>query len=44
MSIFTDGSARIGWRNGGVACVTRWNGRDVVRRITGGKMCSSFGA
>ena len=44
MAIYTDGSAESGWRNGGAACVTRWNGRDIVRRIAGGKMCSSFGA
>ena len=24
--------------------MTRWNGRDIVRRIAGGKICSSFGA
>ena len=28
--------------NGGAACVTKLNG--IVRRIAGGKMCSSFSA
>ena len=42
IAIYMDGLAESGWRNGGVACVTRWNGRDIVRRIAGGKMCSSF--
>ena len=41
MIIYMDGSAESGRMNGGA---TRWNGRDIVRRIAGGKMCSSFGA
>ena len=44
MAIYTYGLVESGWLNGGAACVTRWNGRDIVRRIAGGKMCSSFGA
>ena len=44
MAIYTDESAESGWRNGCAACVTRWNERDIVRRIASGKMSSSFGA
>ena len=40
MIICTGGSAE----KCGATCVTKWNGRDIVRRIYGGKMCSSFGA
>ena len=43
MAIYTYGSVESGWLNGSAACVTRWNGRDIVSRIAGGKMCSSFG-
>ena len=38
MAIYTYGSVESGWLNGGAACVMKWNGRDIVRRIAGGKM------
>ena len=33
MAIYTDWSAESRWMNGSAACVTRWNGRDIIRRI-----------
>ena len=44
IAIYTNWSAESGCRTGGAAYVMIWNGRDIVRRIAGWKMCSWFGA
>ena len=42
MVVATDGSVEDGTKNGGGACVTEWEGENIVIRRAAGRWCSSF--